>query len=128
MPAEESKDKYTLAALIMLLAIDAIPCESSWAILLPNFKKALTKKAIRGLGMCAFAGLSGAIAAMPQVDSEDAARAEYLAQLAVVWVRRAQDYLNNSDTFHELAVLTWVLRVAGQFLGALLCGVGRKDP
>lgn len=42
--------------------------------------------------------------------------------------KRAQDYPNNSEPVHEMAVLTFMPQVADQLQDALLGGVGRKDP
>lgn len=124
----ECKEKVTVASLNLLLSVDGIPCESRWTNLLPNFKKTLTRKVLFELGIAAFSGVQPPSASGDRIDAEDAARAEYLADLTGVRLNRTKSYLSEESTFHQLAVLTMVLMVADQLLYAMLGGVDRKGP
>lgn len=124
----EAQEKMTTALLNLLLGNDGIPRESRWTNLLPNMKRTMTRQVVFGIGASVFGGLGNGLGEETQVDSDNAGRAEYLAELNGVRVARARVYFEDSKNMHELGVLTILLDVCDRLLYKLLGGVDRKAP
>lgn len=127
--ATECKERFTIAVLNLVLAPDAVPCESRWTNTLPNMKKTLVRKVLFNLGLLAFTSDAGQVVVEATSFGDDAAaHAEYLQQLNGVRAQKARAYYGQERNFHELAVLTIILGVVDKLLFAMLGGVDRQAP